>query len=136
MTSLLWLTAEEAAKNRGDGKSSSPTVFRCVEAMIRLKEAPESLACELVTDRRYPQFGKSHVLLMDDKNPRIQSEAKLLYTLWLRYLYATRRKQCPLFRVEVLMNTWSNHWIKELPQFNKLLETAGEELLLANEVVV
>ena len=33
------------------------------------------------------------------------------------------------FRVEVLMNTWSNHWIKELPQFNKLLETAGEELL-------
>ncbi|KAF3525341.1 hypothetical protein F2Q69_00051016, partial [Brassica cretica] len=60
-----------------------------------LRVGPESLACELVTDRRYPQFGKSHVLLMDDKNPRIQSEAKLLYTLWLRYLYATRRKQCP-----------------------------------------
>ncbi|WZZ68212.1 hypothetical protein YC2023_079582 [Brassica napus] len=92
----LFEAATKAAKSAviGDGKSSSPTVFRCVEAMIRLKEAPESLACELVTDRRYPQTGKSHILLMDDKNPRIQSEAKLLYTLLLRYLYATGRKQC------------------------------------------
>nr|VDD63711.1 unnamed protein product [Brassica oleracea] len=82
----LFEAATKAAKSAviGDGKSSSPTVFRCVEAMIRLKEAPESLACELVTDRRYPQTGKSHILLMDDKNPRIQSEAKLLYTLLLR----------------------------------------------------
>ncbi|CAN6937634.1 unnamed protein product [Brassica oleracea] len=93
----LFEAETKAAKSAviGDGKSSSPAVSRCVEAMIRLKEAPESLSCELVTDRIYPQIGKSHVLLMDDKNLRIQSEAKLLYTLWLRYLYATGRKQCP-----------------------------------------
>ncbi|KAG2321977.1 hypothetical protein Bca52824_015190 [Brassica carinata] len=93
----LFEAATKAAKSaaRGDGKSSSPAVSRCVDAMVRLREAPESLACELVVDRRYPQIGKSHVLLTDHKNPRIQSEATLLYTLWLRYLYATGREQSP-----------------------------------------
>ncbi|KAF3518407.1 hypothetical protein DY000_02063218 [Brassica cretica] len=112
----LFEAATKAAKSAviGDGKSSSPTVFRCVEAMIRLKEAPESLACELVTDRRYPQTGKSHILLMDDKNPRIQSEAKLLYTLLLRYLYATGRKQCHVLikgnRANVVIEFTINRW--------------------------
>uniref|UniRef100_M4CJ21 TFIIS central domain-containing protein n=1 Tax=Brassica campestris TaxID=3711 RepID=M4CJ21_BRACM len=87
--------ATKAAKSaaRGDGKSSSPAVSRCVEAMVRLKEAPESLACELAVDRKYPQIGNSHGLFTEHKNPRIQSEGKILYSLWLRYLYATGRKQ-------------------------------------------
>ncbi|KAF8092754.1 hypothetical protein N665_0401s0002 [Sinapis alba] len=91
----LFEAATKAAKSaaRGDGKSSSPAVSRCVDAMVRLRDAPESLACELVIDPKYPQIGKSHVLLMDHKNPLIQSEAKILYSLWIRYLYATGRKQ-------------------------------------------
>ncbi|CAH8360589.1 unnamed protein product [Eruca vesicaria subsp. sativa] len=91
----LFEAATKAAKSaaRGDGKSSSPAVSRCVDAMVRLKEAPESLARELVIDLKYPQIGASHSLLVDHKNPRIQSEAKLLYSLWLRYLYATGKKQ-------------------------------------------
>ncbi|CAG7903974.1 hypothetical protein BRARA_G02687 [Brassica rapa] len=91
----LFEAATKAAKSaaRGDGKSSSPAVSRCVEAMVRLKEAPESLACEMVIDRKYPQIGKSHGLFTEHKNPRIQSEGKILYSLWLRYLYATGRKQ-------------------------------------------
>ncbi|XP_048591935.1 transcription elongation factor TFIIS-like [Brassica napus] len=90
----LFEAATKAAKSaaRGDGKSSSPAVSRCVEAMVRLKEAPESLACELVVDRKYPQIGKSHGLFTEHKNPRIQSEGKILYSLWLRFLYATGRK--------------------------------------------
>ncbi|CAH8360622.1 unnamed protein product [Eruca vesicaria subsp. sativa] len=92
------LAAKTAARG-GDGKnnknSPSPAVSRCVDAMIRLREAPESLACELVIDRRYPQIGKSHGLFMEHKNPRIQSEAKVLYSLWLKYLYATGKKQNP-----------------------------------------
>ncbi|KAJ4884025.1 F-box/LRR-repeat protein [Raphanus sativus] len=96
------LAAKSAA--RGDGEGSSPAVSRCVDAMIRLREAPESLACELVMDRRYPQMGKSHGLFIDHENPRIQSEAKLLYTLWMRYLYATGRKQSPRPRPMVKKN--------------------------------
>ncbi|KAF8091607.1 hypothetical protein N665_0441s0014 [Sinapis alba] len=93
----LFEVATKAAKSaaRGDGKSSSPAVSRCVDAMVRLREAPESLACELVIDPKYPQIGKSHVLLMDHKSPIIQSESKILYSLWIRYLYATGRKQNP-----------------------------------------
>ncbi|WZZ68206.1 hypothetical protein YC2023_079576 [Brassica napus] len=78
---------------RGDSKSSSPAVSRCVEAMIRLREAPESLAYEMVIDITYPQIGKSHMLFTEHKNPRIQSEGKILYFLWLRYVYAMGRKQ-------------------------------------------
>ncbi|CAH8360594.1 unnamed protein product [Eruca vesicaria subsp. sativa] len=91
----LFEAATKAAKSaaRGDGKSSSPAVSRCVDAMVRLKEAPESLARELVIDLKYPQIGTSHSVLVDHKNPRIQSEAKLLYFRWLRYLYASGRKQ-------------------------------------------
>ncbi|KAF8050269.1 hypothetical protein N665_2011s0006 [Sinapis alba] len=91
----LFEVATKAAKSaaRGDGKSSSPAVSRCIDAMVRLREAPESLACALVIDPKYPQIGKSHVLLMDHKNPIIQSEAKILYSLWIRYLYATGKKQ-------------------------------------------
>ncbi|KAJ4884049.1 F-box/LRR-repeat protein [Raphanus sativus] len=96
------LAAKSAA--RGDRKSSSPAVSRCVDAMTRLREAPESLACELVIDRRYPQIGKSHGLFIDHENPRIQSEAKLLYTLWMRYLYATGREQSPRPRPMVKKN--------------------------------
>uniref|UniRef100_M4CJ44 TFIIS central domain-containing protein n=1 Tax=Brassica campestris TaxID=3711 RepID=M4CJ44_BRACM len=90
----LFEAATKAAKSaaRGDGKNSSPAVSRCVDAMVRLREAPESLACELVVDRKYPQIGKSHGLFTEHKNPRIQSEGKILYSLWLRYLYATGRK--------------------------------------------
>nr|VDD01443.1 unnamed protein product [Brassica rapa] len=86
--------ATKAAKSalRGDVKNS-PAVSRCVEAIKRLREAPESLACEMVIDRKYPQIGKSHGLFTEHKNPRIQSEGKILYSLWLRYLYATGRKQ-------------------------------------------
>ncbi|KAF8050271.1 hypothetical protein N665_2011s0008 [Sinapis alba] len=93
----LFEAATKAAKSaaRGDGKSSSPAVSRCVDAMVRLREAPESLACALVIDPKYPQIGKNHVLLMDHKNPLIQSESKILYSLWIRYLYATGRKQSP-----------------------------------------
>ncbi|KAF2594121.1 hypothetical protein F2Q70_00045046 [Brassica cretica] len=91
----LFEAATKAAKSaaRGDSKSSSPVVSRCVEAMIRLREAPESLAYEMVIDITYPQIGKSHVLFTEHKNPRIQSEGKILYSLWLRYLYAMGRKQ-------------------------------------------
>ncbi|CAG7903999.1 unnamed protein product [Brassica rapa] len=90
----LFEAATKAAKSaaRGDGKNSSPAVSRCVDAMVRLREAPESLAYELVVDRKYPQIGKSHGLFTEHKNPRIQSEGKILYSLWLRYLYATGRK--------------------------------------------
>ncbi|KAJ4866636.1 F-box/LRR-repeat protein [Raphanus sativus] len=84
------LAAKSAA--RGDGMSSSPAVSRCVDAMVRLREAPQSLACELV---KYPQIGKSHVLLMDHNNPTIQSEATFLYSLWTGYLYVRGRKQNP-----------------------------------------
>ncbi|KAJ4884022.1 F-box/LRR-repeat protein [Raphanus sativus] len=88
----LFEVATKAAKSaaRGDSESSSPAVSRCVDAMVRLREAPQSLACELV---KYPQIGKSHVLLMDHKNPTIQSEATLLYSLWTGYLYVTGKKQ-------------------------------------------
>ncbi|KAF2606937.1 hypothetical protein F2Q68_00046012 [Brassica cretica] len=90
----LFEAATKAAKSasRGDAKNS-PAVSRCVEAIKRLREAPESLACELVIDRKYTQIGKSHGLLTEHKNPRIQSEGKILYSLWLRYLYATGRKE-------------------------------------------
>ncbi|KAF3526656.1 hypothetical protein F2Q69_00050945 [Brassica cretica] len=47
----------------------------------------------MVIDITYPQIGKSHVLFTELKNPRIQSEGKILYSLWLRYLYAMGRKQ-------------------------------------------
>ncbi|KAF3524232.1 hypothetical protein F2Q69_00050921 [Brassica cretica] len=86
--------ATKAAKSasRGDAKNS-PAVSRCVEAIKRLGGAPESLAYEMVIDRKYPQIGKSHGLFTEHKNPRIQSEGKILYSLWLRYLYATGRKE-------------------------------------------
>ncbi|KAF2606934.1 hypothetical protein F2Q68_00046011 [Brassica cretica] len=90
----LFEAATKAAKSasRGDAKNS-PAVSRCVEAIKRLGGAPESLAYEMVIDRKYPQIGKSHGLFTEHKNPRIQSEGKILYSLWLRYLYATGRKQ-------------------------------------------
>ncbi|KAG2321979.1 hypothetical protein Bca52824_015192 [Brassica carinata] len=90
----LFEAASKAAKSalRGDVKNS-PAVSRCVEAIKRLREAPESLAYEMVIDRKYPQIGKSHVLFTEHKRPRIQSEGKILYTLWMRYLYATGRNQ-------------------------------------------
>ncbi|CAN7087081.1 unnamed protein product [Brassica oleracea var. botrytis] len=89
----LFEAATKAAKSasRGDAKNS-PAVSRCVEAIKRLREAPESLAYEMVIDRKYPQIGKSHGLFTEHQNPRIQSEGKILYSLWLRYLYATGRK--------------------------------------------
>ncbi|KAF3517337.1 hypothetical protein DY000_02063181 [Brassica cretica] len=90
----LFEAATKAAKSasRGDAKNS-PAVSRCVEAIKRLGEAPESLAYEMVIDRKYTQIGKSHGLFTEHKNPRIQSEGKILYSLWLRYLYATGRKE-------------------------------------------
>ncbi|KAH0875303.1 LOW QUALITY PROTEIN: hypothetical protein HID58_072665 [Brassica napus] len=90
----LFEAATKAAKSasRGDAKNS-PAVSRCVEAIKHLGGAPESLAYEMVIDRKYPQIGKSHGLFTEHQNPRIQSEGKILYSLWLRYLYATGRKQ-------------------------------------------
>ncbi|KAG2253490.1 hypothetical protein Bca52824_083626 [Brassica carinata] len=78
----LFEAATKAAKSasRGDVKYS-PAVSRCVEAIKRLREAPESLAYEMSRPFHRAQ------------NPRIQSEGKILYSLWLRYLYATGRKQ-------------------------------------------
>ncbi|KAG2242824.1 hypothetical protein Bca52824_095330 [Brassica carinata] len=78
----LFEAATKAAKSasRGDVKYS-PAVSRCVEAIKRLREAPESLAYEMSRPFHRAQ------------RPRIQSEGKILYTLWMRYLYATGRNQ-------------------------------------------
>ncbi|KAJ0256048.1 Transcription elongation factor S-II [Hirschfeldia incana] len=137
--------ASKAAKYaRGDFKNS-PAVSRCVEAIKRLREAPESLAYEMVTDRRYPQIGKSHVLFTEHTNPRIQSEGKILYTLWMRYLYATGRKQSSRPRDRPVVKNKKNLVEEEM----KISRTTGDsnrdkvrEILrkslskVANEVVV
>ncbi|KAJ0256075.1 Transcription elongation factor S-II [Hirschfeldia incana] len=118
--------ASKAAKSalRGDVKNSSPAVSRCVEAIKRLRKAPESLAYEMVVDRKYPQIGKSHVLFTEHKNPRIQSEGKILYTLWMRYLYATGRKQSsrPRDRRPVVKNKKNLVVVEEM----KISTTTGD----------
>ncbi|CAH8362838.1 unnamed protein product [Eruca vesicaria subsp. sativa] len=89
-------------------------------------EAPESLACELVIDRRYPQIGKSHGLFMDHKNPRIQSEAKVLYSLWLKYLYATGKKQNPRPRDQGQSRPVGNKKKKLVEEEMKISKTTGD----------
>ncbi|VVB03150.1 unnamed protein product [Arabis nemorensis] len=70
--------------------AKSSEVSRCIDAMNRLKEAPKSLACDVI----YTTYiGKSFSVFIDHENPKIRSESKLLWDLWLMYLYATGSKQ-------------------------------------------
>ncbi|KAG2243340.1 hypothetical protein Bca52824_094824 [Brassica carinata] len=92
----LFEAATKAAKSaaRGDGKSSSPAVSRCVDAMVRLRSS--RVTCLRAGRRsKIPSNWKESRPFNGSQNPRIQSEATLLYTLWLRYLYATGREQSP-----------------------------------------
>ncbi|EFH56261.1 hypothetical protein ARALYDRAFT_346083 [Arabidopsis lyrata subsp. lyrata] len=81
----LFKAAQRAAKYASD--ENSPEVARCIQFMKRLKEAPASLAIDVVLITNGIRF------LRDHKNPQIRSEAQLLSDLWLRYLYATGREQ-------------------------------------------
>ncbi|XP_024012626.1 transcription elongation factor TFIIS [Eutrema salsugineum] len=87
----LFEAATRAAKAARGGENST-AVSRCLDAMKRLKNAPESLVCDLIT-KTSSSIGENHSLFTEHKNTQIRSEAKLLYTLWLSYLYATGKKQ-------------------------------------------
>ncbi|XP_024010443.1 transcription elongation factor TFIIS [Eutrema salsugineum] len=87
----LFEAATRAAKAARGGENST-AVSRCLDAMKRLKKAPESLVCDLII-KTSSSIGENHSLFTEHKNTQIRSEAKLLYTLWLSYLYATGRKQ-------------------------------------------
>ncbi|CAA7025112.1 unnamed protein product [Microthlaspi erraticum] len=83
----LFEAAIRAAKS-----DSSPQVARCVDAMSRLKEAPESVALDafLTTSSLGGRLARVRT---EHPNPKIRSEANdLLYT-WMRYLYATGPKR-------------------------------------------
>ncbi|KAL1191103.1 Transcription elongation factor TFIIS [Cardamine amara subsp. amara] len=59
--------------------------------MNRLKEAPKSLAYEVICTN--VSMGKSLTYLSNHKNPQVRSEGKLLWTLWLQILYASGRER-------------------------------------------
>ncbi|CAH2065812.1 unnamed protein product [Thlaspi arvense] len=86
----LFKEATRAAKS-AKGVENSPAVSRCVDAMDRLFKAPESLGCDLIIKTSF--IGLSHKVFVEHINPKIRSEANLLYSLWLLYLYATGRKE-------------------------------------------
>lgn len=85
----LFKAAQRAAKYASD--ENSPEVARCIQFMKRLKEAPASLAIDVVLITN--SIGNGIRFLRDHKNRQIRSEAQLLSDLWLRYLYATGREQ-------------------------------------------
>ncbi|OAP11283.1 hypothetical protein AXX17_AT2G40130 [Arabidopsis thaliana] len=85
----LFKAAQRAAKYASD--ENSPEVSRCIQFVKRLKEAPASLDCDVVVNTN--SIGNGIRFLRDHKNPLIRSEAELLSDLWLKYLYATGRKQ-------------------------------------------
>ncbi|XP_010508534.1 PREDICTED: transcription elongation factor TFIIS-like [Camelina sativa] len=86
----LFEAALRAAKSVR-GVEDSPEVSRFVDAMNRLKQAPKSLACDVVCTTS--SMGKGLRFFNDHKNPQIRSEGKLLWNLWLRLLYASGREQ-------------------------------------------
>lgn len=71
------------------GVKNSPEVSRFVDAMNRLKQAPKSLACDVVCTS---SMGKRLRFFNDHKNPRIRSEGRLLRDLWMQILYASGRE--------------------------------------------
>ncbi|CAN8287588.1 unnamed protein product [Cochlearia groenlandica] len=81
--------AAKSASKRISG-NNSPEVSRCVDAMNRLKKAPEYLPNQVISTT---PIGSYYNVLVDHKNPRIRSEARALWDLWLTYLYATGTKQ-------------------------------------------
>lgn len=83
----LFKAAIRAAKSvtvRGD--KNSPEVSRFVDAMNRLKEAPDSLAYEVICTN---SIGTSLRFLNDHNNSQVRSEGRLLWNLWLQILYAS-----------------------------------------------
>ncbi|CAA0376456.1 unnamed protein product [Arabidopsis thaliana] len=81
----LYEAALRAAKSV-KGVKNSPKVSRFVDARNRLKDAPTSLACEVVSKT---SMGKGLSFLNDHKNPHIRSEGRLLRDLWMKILYAS-----------------------------------------------
>ncbi|XP_010517814.1 PREDICTED: transcription elongation factor TFIIS-like [Camelina sativa] len=86
----LFEVALRAAKSVR-GVQSSPEVSRFVDAMNRLKQAPKSLACDVVCTTS--SMGKGLRFFNDHKNPQIRSEGRLLWNFWLRILYASGGEQ-------------------------------------------
>ncbi|XP_010506111.1 PREDICTED: transcription elongation factor TFIIS-like [Camelina sativa] len=86
----LFEAALRAAKSVR-GVEHSPEVSRFVDAMNRLKQAPKSLACDVVCTTS--SMGKGLRFFNDHKNPQIRSEGRLLWNLWLQILYASGREQ-------------------------------------------
>ncbi|EFH58128.1 hypothetical protein ARALYDRAFT_483368 [Arabidopsis lyrata subsp. lyrata] len=85
----LFDAALRAAKSV-KGVKNSPEVSRFVDAMNRLKEAPESLACDVVCTT---SMGKGLRFFKDHKNPQIRSEGKLLWDLWTKIIHASGREK-------------------------------------------
>ncbi|KAG7644068.1 Transcription elongation factor S-II central domain [Arabidopsis suecica] len=85
----LYEAALRAAKSV-KGVKNSPKVSRFVDARNRLKDAPTSLACEVVSKT---SMGKGLSFLNDHKNPHIRSEGRLLRDLWMKILYASGREK-------------------------------------------
>ncbi|EOA28341.1 hypothetical protein CARUB_v10024542mg [Capsella rubella] len=85
----LYEAALRAAKSVRD-VNNSPEVSRFVDAMKRLKQAPKSLACDVVCTN---SVGKGLRFFNDHKNPHIRKEGRLLWNLWLQILYASGREQ-------------------------------------------
>ncbi|XP_010508535.1 PREDICTED: transcription elongation factor TFIIS-like [Camelina sativa] len=86
----LFEAALRAAKSVR-GVEDSPEVSRFVDAVSRLKQAPKSLACDVVCTTS--MVGKGLRFFNDHKHPEIRSEGRLLWNLWLRLLYASGREQ-------------------------------------------
>ncbi|CAN8238569.1 unnamed protein product [Cochlearia groenlandica] len=124
-------TATRAAKSatrNGEDDKNCPYVSRCVDAMNRLKEAPESLVCDLIITTT--SIGNKNRVFVEHTNPRIRSESKLLWDLWLSYLYAsgTRKiKTLPVIKNKVLTGDSKRDKVREI--LEKSLSKVANEVI-------
>ncbi|CAA7018411.1 unnamed protein product [Microthlaspi erraticum] len=88
----LFEAAIRAAKTAREKTNSSPQVARCVDAMNRLKEVPESLALDVLLTTSSLGENLTRVCV-EHRNPQIRSDAKNLLNTWMRYLYGSRPKR-------------------------------------------
>lgn len=88
------------------GVAKSPEVSRFVDVVNRLKQAPVSFICGVLSTAN---FGKSLDLFMTHKNPQIRCEGRLLWNRWLQILYASGREEHGAKKTPVKIQTGSTN---------------------------